>query len=136
MKRSDAIKGLCAILDADGVGEWRPAGPAYTAAETAIHYGAIRSEPDKGIGVTWYGGDPTQDYDGTANGMLVQVRVRGDVDDPDSTDDIAEDVDAVLHRMTRRSGLSSEWVSGPLHSGADGNRRTEKTLNYRITTED
>lgn len=136
MKRSDAIKALCAIADARGLGEWRPGGPAYTAAETAIVYGALPEAPDRAIGFTWYGNVATEDYDGTANGMFVQVRVRGPAEDRDAADDMADDVDAVFHRMTRVSGLSSEWISGPLHLGPDGPGRIEKTLNYRITTED
>ena len=52
--------------------------------------------------------------------IFVQVRVRGTADDLDAADDLADDVDAVLHSMTRVSGLSSEWVSGPLLLGPDG----------------
>jgi hypothetical protein len=130
------VTALASILAAQNIGVWRPAGPAYTAAEVGIWYGQIGTTPDRGIGIARYGGSPNQTYDGDRGPRLVQVRVRGAVDDPTSADDIADDVDAVLRRMAPTSGLSSRWASGPLPLGPDGNRRLELTLNYTITVED
>lgn len=128
------IVALAEILAAANVGTWSPSG-SYSSSAVGIFYGAIGPSPNQAVGITRYGGTGPLTNDDYRGQRLVQVRVRGKPDDMKSADDIADAVDAVLARMPRTQGLSSEWASGPLPLGADGNRRTELTLNYLVTPE-
>ncbi|MDR7385209.1 phage tail terminator protein [Promicromonospora iranensis] len=134
MKDSELIVALAQILDAADVGVWNPAG-TVGANDVAIFYGQLGTTPNQAVGITRYGGTGALTNDSHRGARLVQVRVRGKPDDTKSADDLADAVDAVLARMPRTQGLSSEWASGPLPLGADGNRRTELTLNYLVTPE-
>lgn len=129
------IVALAQILDDAGAGTWNPTG-SYSSSAVGIFYGDIQPAPDRAIGLTRYNGGPTQTYDGDRGSRFVQARLRGAPGSKKSADDLADAVDAVLRRMTRVSGLSSRWVSGPLPLGTDGNRRTELSLNYLVTLED
>lgn len=130
------IVALAEILAARGVGQWNP-DPAvkYPTNVVGIFYGPIGTTPDRAIGITRYGGTGPLTNDDHRGRRLVQIRVRGKPGDTKSADDLADAVDAVLARMPPTQGLSSEWASGPLPLGADGNRRTELTLNYLVTPE-
>jgi hypothetical protein len=134
VKDSELIVALAEILAAAGVGVWNPSG-SYSASAVGIFYGPLLPAPDRAVGITRYGGTGPLTNDDYRGRRLVQVRVRGKPDDTKSADDLADAVDAVLARMPRIQGLSSEWASGPLPLGADGNRRTELTLNYIVTPE-
>jgi len=134
VKDSELIVTLAQILAAAGVGTWSTTG-SYPANSVGIFYGPIGTSPDRAVGITRYGGTGLISNDPQRGPRLVQVRVRGAAGNPSSADDLADAVDAVLARMPRTQGLSSEWASGPLPLGADGNRRTELTLNYLVTPE-
>ena len=134
MKDSELITAMAQILAAAEVGVWDPPS-GFTANNVAIFYGPLGTTPNQAVGITRYGGMGPLTNDDHRGQRLVQVRVRGKPGDPKSADDIADAVDAVLARMPRTQGLSSEWASGPLPLGADGNRRTELTLNYLVTPE-
>jgi hypothetical protein len=134
LKDSDLIVAMAEILNTAGVGVWNPSGP-IPANVVGVFYGPIGTSPDQAVGITRYGGTGPLTNDDYRGARLVQVRVRGKPGDPKSADDLADAVDAVFARMPRTQGLSSEWASGPLPLGADGNRRTELTLNYLVTPE-
>lgn len=136
MKDSELIQAMRQIAVARGVGVVRDDGSVYLPGETALLYGPIGTTPDRAVGFTRYGGTPDQTYDGDRGPRLVQARIRGAADNPTSADDLADEVDAAFRRLTRVAGISSRWASGPLPLGADGNRRTELTLNYLVTPED
>ena len=136
MNDSTLIQTLAQILADTGLGVWDPTGTTpYTASDIAIFYGPIGTSPDRAIGITRYGGTGPISNDGARGPRFVQVRVRGLPGSALSADDLADAVDAVLARMPRTQGLTSEWASGPLPLGADDNRRTELTLNYLVTPE-
>lgn len=128
------IVALAQILAGANVGTWNPSG-SYLASQVGIFYGPIGDSPNRAVGLTRYGGTGALTNDSHRGSRLVQVRVRGVPGNVLSADDLADAVDAVLARMPRTQGLSSEWASGPLPLGADGNRRTELTLNYLVTPE-
>lgn len=136
MKDSELIQAMRQVAAARGLGVIRDDGSVYLPDETALFYGPIGATPDRAVGFTRYSGTSVQTYDGDRGPRLVQARIRGDVHMPASADDLADDVDAVFRRLTRVAGISSRWASGPLPLGADGNHRTELTINYLVTPED
>jgi len=130
MDTSTLTTAVCALLDAAGVGEWRPAGPAYTAAETGIFYGALGALPDKAIGVTCY--TATDDIVTGLATRRVQVRCRGARNVPNGADLIADAVFAAIHGLYRTSGFARITREFPAPLGADGNSRQERTDNYLL----
>lgn len=130
MNTSDLTTALCVLLDVAGVGQWRPAGPAYTTAETAIVYGPLPALPDRAIGVTVY----IQDDDlvtGLADRM-VQVRFRGAKNAPNGADVLADAAFTALHGVAHTSGIALIARSSTAPLGADTNGRQERTDNYRV----
>ena len=135
MKDSELIIAMALIAHAANVGIWDPP-TGFGADDVALVYGDFgASTPDRAVGFTRYGGTGFNSNDDVRGPRPVQARVRGKPGDQRSADDLADLVDAVFGRMPRTQGLSSEWASGPLPLGADGNRRTELTLNYLVTPE-
>jgi len=120
---------VCVILDAAGVGEWRPTG-AYTTAEVGIFYGAIAAAPDRGIGVTTY--MQTDDVETGLAVRMVQLWCRGTHGDPRGADVLADAAFAALHGIYHRSGLASITRKSSAPMGADGNGRQERSDNYVI----
>lgn len=128
MDTSTLTTTVCTLLDAAGVGKWRPSG--YTAAEVGIFYGAIGSTPDRAIGVTTY-----LQSDDVVTGLAVrrvQIRCRGARGTPNGADVIADAAFAALHRTYHVSGLASIARTSTAPLGADGNGRQERTDNYVI----
>lgn len=121
---------ICSILGTIPGWEWRPDGPAYTEAETAIVYGALPSSPDLGIGVRLYGFDdqPVE----VVHQRRAQLRYRGGIGRPHGADELAAIAATVLGGVSRFRGISSiERISGaPL--GADDNGREQRTDNFLI----
>lgn len=121
---------VAALLAAAGVGVWRPAGPAYTADETGIHYGAIPAAPDRGVGVRVY--LPSDDIETGLATRWVQLRTRGARNSPDGADVIADANFRALHDTYPGGGIARivRTTSAPL--GADDNGRQERTDTYQL----
>lgn len=114
---------------------WRPAGPAYTAAETGLHYGPIGTTPDRAVGVTLYATDDDLLLDGSrysAAVRRVQIRFRGAKNDPTSADQLASAAFRALQGLSRVAGLNhaQRILTAPL--GVDGNARTERADSYIV----
>jgi len=121
---------ICELLGMVPTWEWRPDGPAYTATETAIFYGAIAATPDAAIGVRVYGAldaSPRHVY-----GRRAQLRFRGRKNQRDAADRMAGTAFAVLDGLPRVGGISGirRFSFGP--SVTDDNGREERTDNYSI----
>lgn len=123
-------KTVCQVL-ADGTGwAWRPDGPAYTADEIGVFYGALGPAPDRAAGVTAYWAD-----DELQTGLRVrrvQLRLRGDRGRPDGADELAGAAFAALHGLARVAGLSLVTRVLVAHLGADDNARQERADSYQI----
>jgi len=130
---TDLLTAFAELLHAEGVGVWRPAGPPYTASETAIVFGRLPTQPDRAITLTAYGVDQGADdpinTDGTQG---VQLRMRGTTD-PRVVDDIADRAFNTLQgsallavgvlQITRR-------INAPM--GSDGTGRWERADSYHL----
>ncbi len=126
----EVVTAICEALAMAGVGQWRPAGPGYSASEVGIFYGAIGSTPDLAIGVTLYAaGDPIGEG---APDRFVQVRSRGDRGAPHGADRLAGAVFRALHGTHHTGGIARIARTSTAHLGADENGRQERTDNYRI----
>lgn len=131
MNTSALITTIAELLATAGVGAWRPAGPAYTATETAITYRALPAAPDRAIAVAAYDNvdDPVT---GTAV-RFVQLRVRGRAERIADADDLADFAFGVLHdRHQPAPGIARILRTSTVPLGADGNARQERSDNYQI----
>lgn len=120
---------VCEVLAARSVGIYPG---AATGNQVQIVYEDISATGvDRAIGVTVYNG-----LDELAEGppiRFVQLRIRGKAGDRQSANQIAGSCFAVLHGLVSTGGIFlSERVSFA-RLGADGNRRLERTENYRMT---
>ncbi|MFD3572804.1 minor capsid protein [Streptomyces sp. NPDC058644] len=128
----DVVDGLARLLDARGIGTYRPDG-VYTAGETAITDTVMPDGPDRAIVLTAYPVDESAALTDTV--LAVQVRTRAGPD-PREVNTLDDDVFAVLHASGRhtfgaaRITLIYRFSSGSL--GADANGRQERTSNYRL----
>lgn len=112
--------------------EWRPNGPAYTAAEVGLVYGAIGPEPDRAVGATVYGGtDAEREH---LHWRRLQLKFRGAKRAKDGADRLADLALLVLPSLSLIAGSGISGVSRQSFSslGADGNGRQERTDNYII----
>jgi hypothetical protein len=134
----DLLVGLAQLLDARGVGAYRP-GVAQAADAVAIVLSDSPPEPDRVIVLTAY---PLTD-DPTLNDLVlgVTVRCRGRPDAVLGADELADQVRRVLHGLqhtqfgaTAYVSLLSRFSSAPL--GMDANRRRERVENYRAMAAD
>ncbi|MFD0886770.1 minor capsid protein [Streptosporangium algeriense] len=122
-------------LHAAGAGVWRPDGPPYSAAETAIVFGRLPTEPDRAIALVCYGVD--QDADDPVNTdstIGVQLRVRGTTD-PREVDRIADAAFGALQGWAAPAAgilLMTRRIQAPM--GTDGNGRWERADSYRLLT--
>ena len=109
---------------------WQPEGPAYTAQQTGIFYGAISDSPDQAIGITVYAS--LDDHVTTLTIRRAQLRFRGAQHDPAGADDLADTAFTILQGLARVAGISliTRESSAPL--GADENDRQVRTDNYQI----
>ena len=131
MNDSTLTRTVCGLLGEIPGWAWRPDGPAYTASEVGVFYGAIGASPDRAAGVRVYGSD-----DDLVTGLAVrrvQVWVRGAPRDPSGADALADAAFGVLQGLSRREGISgiSRLSMAPL--GADTNGREERSDNYIVT---
>lgn len=121
---------ICERLAGAGVGVWRPAGPAYTAAETGIFYGALGATPDRALAVAVY--LPVDDVETGIALRYLQVRSRGPRNLPDGADVLAGAVFRALHGTYPRGGIARITRTSAARLGADGNSRQERTDNYLV----
>lgn len=132
MTDEQIVDALIKLLVDAGVGVYRPDGPAYTADEVAIYYGAIGSSPDSGIGLTLYHSDPSDLRNGLRGDPRVQLRFRGKAGQRRSADAIAQDAYDTLDGLTRTAGFLLVWRVLMAQLGTDGNRRPERADSYQI----
>ena len=130
MDTTEVTMAVCALLDAANVGEWRPAGPAYTAGEVGIFYGPILAAPDRAIGVTCY--IQTDDIETGRADRYVQVRFRGAKSAPNGADILADAAFTALHGVYQVSGISRITRTSTAPVGADDNGRQERVDNYQL----
>lgn len=121
---------ICSLLGDVPGWHWRPNGPEYTAAETAIFYGAIQPDPDRAIGVRVYG--TTDLYEESLSSRRVQVRYRGRRRDPDDADNLAQIGFLRLQGLSRVGGISGIRRDSMSPLGADDNGREQRSENYTI----
>lgn len=128
----DVVDGLARLLDAHGVGTYRPDG-VYAAGETAITDTVMPEAPDRAIVLTAYPVDESAALTDTV--IAVQARTRAGPD-PREVATLDDAVFTVLHASgphtfgTARISLIWRFSSGSL--GADANGRQERTSNYRV----
>ncbi|MDT0346759.1 minor capsid protein [Streptomyces litchfieldiae] len=126
----DLLDGLARLLDAAGVGTYRPAS-VYTAGETAITIAAAPPEPERVIVLTAYPVAESPALTDTTTGVQVRTRAGTDPRDVEALDEAVFDV---LHAAgpftfgTARVQLIYR-TSGAL-LGPDANGRMERTANY------
>ncbi|WP_086568063.1 minor capsid protein [Streptosporangium minutum] len=132
---TDLLTALAEQLHNAGAGVWRPAGPSYTASETAIVLGRLPTAPDRAIALQPYGVDQDGDDPVNTDGTLgVQFRMRG-TPDIRVLNGIAEDVfDALQGLKLPAVGvlLMTRRIQAPM--GSDGNGRWERADSYRLLT--
>ncbi|MFE9906411.1 minor capsid protein [Streptomyces achromogenes] len=130
---SSLLDGLAALLDAAGIGVWRPDG-VIGPAETGIYRAVVPDEPDRAIVLTAY---PVQDSDLTDAITGVQLRMRAGRD-PDAVDGLADAVFAQLHnRQHYELGdihVVLSWRQSQAWIGQDERGRMELTANYYFRT--
>ena len=123
---------VCAELGRLPTWEWRDEGDETPVPVGAvmIFYGAIDSSPDKAVGVRVYG---VTDIDlEHLRWRRVQLRVRGERGRPDGADVLADQAFLILQELSRVGGISGISRQSMAPSGADENRREERTDNYTI----
>ena len=130
---TNLLTALAEQLHAAGAGVWRPAGPPYTASETAIVLGRLPTTPDRAIAITPYGVDQDGDDPVNTDGTLgVQFRMRG-TPDIRVLNGIAEDVFNALQGLKLPAAgvlLMTRRIQAPM--GSDGNGRWERSENYYV----
>lgn len=130
---TDLLEGVAEYLAAGNVGVWRPTGPAYAAAETAIVMGAAPPAPDRVICLASY---PVSDDVQHGNVVVgIQVRTRAGTD-PRDVQDLDDDVFARLHGLTHTT-FGDAYVmqlyrrsSAALGQTRDGTDRWERVANF------
>lgn len=124
-------KTLCSLLADTNGWTWRPDGPAYSAGEVGVFYGALAPSPPRAVGVTLYAAD-----DALQTGLAtrrVQVRHRGVPGRRDGADELAAATFQALHGIARVAGLSLVTRVLVARLGPDENDRQERADSYQIT---
>ncbi|WKX70049.1 minor capsid protein [Streptomyces sp. XD-27] len=126
----DLLDGLARLLDAHGVGIYRPDG-VYAAGETAITIAATPPAPDRVICLSAYPVTDSPALTDTTTGIQVRTRAGTDPREVDLLDDAVFDV---LHATgphlfgTVRVQLIYRVSAAPI--GADSVGRMERSANY------
>lgn len=127
----DALtKLVCSLLGDIPGWAWRPDGPAYTSAETAIFYGRIGETPDRAVGARVY--STTDDPVEVLSSRRVQLRFRGRRHAPDGADNLAQIAFLRLQGLSRVGGISGIRRDSMSPLGADDNDREQRSDNYTI----
>ena len=131
---SRLITGLAEHLAANGIGVWRPTGPAYTSAEIAIVDRDIPPQPDRVVTLADY--PVAVDLPGMADHTVgVQIRVRG-TSDPRVCRDISDLIFDLLDSATglRPGDIPVVQIRRQSYTslGKDGNGRWESSSNFYV----
>jgi hypothetical protein len=130
---TDFLDGLAQHLEDAGVGTFHSTGVPYTAAQTAIVFDQVPTNPDRLIVLTAYGGgdDPTL----SQGEVMVQARFRGTTD-PRTVVLIEDAAFGALHNLPRTDlggvKVAAAWRTSFAYMGADANGRHERVSNYRF----
>lgn len=129
----DLLVGLAELLDAEGIGAYRPASVLPDGA-TGIVLGKMPEAPDRALCLTPY---PVADDDSTDSVTGIQARMRAGTD-PSAVVQLANDVFNALHnRQTyelRGVRVEISWRNSQAWIGQDGRGRMELTSNYYFRT--
>lgn len=118
------------LLDAAGVGMWRPDGPAFAFTDVGIFAGPVDESVDSGIGLTIYDwGDP---YPVGVSTRRVQVRYRGPRDEQNGANRLASAGFTALQGLARVAGLSLVRRVAVAPLGTDANSRQERADSYFV----
>lgn len=131
---SDLVNSVGLLLAAASLGVYRPAGPAYTAAETGIVITSMPDAPDRAICLTPY----AVDDDVTADAVTgLQIRMRAGADPLD----VLALSDAVFDLLHNRRGywlgqvcVAVSWRQSEALLGQDVHGRPERTSNFYFRT--
>lgn len=130
------LTGIAEYLAAQGHGTWNPSG-GYTSGQTGIYMVDMPSTTDAGLDraivLNLY--DPSGGNSGGDVAPRLQVRCRGDRNDPLSAIDMASDIRDDLEGLD--SVVLGETISGINHlsgspMGKDATQRHERSDNYEI----
>lgn len=124
---------LALLLQDLGLGEYKPA-----ASDGTIYWPVSPSEPDECTTLALYGGTESSSLDPFDEPRL-QVRCRGDANDPRVPKRQADAVYTALHGLGHRElaggtelQLAIGIGSGPEYMGRDANGRHEYVTNFRV----
>jgi hypothetical protein len=130
------LLGMAEALDSAGAATYRPEG-GYLADETALVFGPVPTDPDRAVGLTFYG---STDHPSEPEAVYrVQAWCRGV---PGDSLDANEVADAVFRALHGRESLSWHGVfvvqvlrisSVPV--GADAAGRSQRADNYEVTVQ-
>ncbi|MFH8717235.1 minor capsid protein [Streptomyces zaomyceticus] len=130
---SSLLDGNGVLLDAAGIGVWRPGG-VIGPSETGIFSAVIPPDPDRAIGMTAY---PVADDDTTNAITGIQFRMRAGRD-PGDVQDIADAIFDLLHnRQHYQCGgihVALSWRQSQAWIGQDDHGRMELTSNFYFRT--
>jgi hypothetical protein len=128
--------GMAEHLDAEAVATYRPEG-GYLADETAVVFGPVPTDPDRAVGLTFYGSTdhPSDDL----STYRVQAWCRGNPGDSLDANEVADGLFRALHG---RESLSWHGVFvvqvlriSVVPVGADAADRAQRADNYEVTVQ-
>lgn len=129
----DLLVGLAELLDAEGIGAYRPAS-VLPEGTTGIVLGKMPEAPDRALCLTPY---PVADDDSTDSVTGIQARMRAGTD-PSAVVQLANDVFSVLHNRqvyeVRGVRVEISWRNSQAWIGQDGRGRMELVSNYYFRT--
>ncbi|WP_405676914.1 minor capsid protein [Streptomyces sp. NBC_01511] len=128
---SDFTAGLAALLDAEGLGTYRPDG-VFGPSDTGITVAVVPEAPDRLICITPY---PVEDTGQTDVIEAVQIRMRTGRD-PTALSDLADQVRDLLHGREgfylRSVRIALAWRNSQIPMGQDVHGRLELAANYYL----
>lgn len=95
--QSDLLTGMAAWLEANGVGDYKPAG-TYDADDTGIVLGGLPANPPDVIGLNTYMVRDEPSLSDSVIGLQVQCRTAGE--DRRTTADLSDSIFTLLHAAT------------------------------------
>lgn len=129
---TDLITGIAELLADAGIGEWRPDGPAYIAAEVGILMRSVPPQPDRVITLSPY--PVASPLLGMADFIQgVQIRCRGTTDVrvcEDLADAVFDNLDSAGRLTLGGVAVVQVYRQSYTSLGQDGNGRWESSSNY------